>query len=172
VTPNQQFTSRNRLRELLVGKHPSRTLRRAIVLAVLAYVIARYVFLPVHVQGMSMLPTFKDGTIHVANLLKYTWHEPRRGDIVLISLTGTRALYLKRILGLPGETIEFRNGELLVNGEPLAEPYVKGTNSWDMPRMTILPREYFVAGDNRSIPINLHTLGTVDRTKIAGGILF
>ena len=158
------------LRRILIGENLMTTLRRAILLALFCILLFNYVLLPVRVRGRSMEPTFRDGTWHVANLLKFAVRAPRRGEVVVISIAGRRALYLKRVLGLPGETIGFFNGQLIVNGREQPEPYLSGRGDGTLPPITIGEDEYFVAGDNRTGPIENHTLGTVKRKKITGGV--
>jgi signal peptidase I len=161
-----------RYQRLVFGSDLRRTLRRGALLVLLACLLLRYVCLPVRLRGVSMEPTFHDGEIHVANLLKYAWREPQRGDIVVISMTGRHALYLKRVLGLPGETISFDGGRLHADGQPVPEPYLTTTGTWHLAATAVGINDYFVAGDNRELPMELHTLGTVDRGKILGGLFF
>lgn len=170
MTPAPQNSSR--WRRLLVGRKPSRTIARGLALGLLAYLVLRYVALPVRLRGPSMEPTLRNGSIHVANLLRYARSAPRRGDVVVISMTGNRAFYLKRVLGLPGERIAFSGGVLRINGQTVKEDYVRDASTWTMPELTIAGDSYFVAGDNRAIPMELHTLGTVNRSKIRGSLLF
>ena len=95
------------------------------VLVVLCFVVFKFILSAIRVEGISMLPTYQDGSAHFVNRLAYLWHEPRRGDVVSIRLAGTHVMYLKRIIGLPGETVAFVNGQVLINGEVLDEPYEK-----------------------------------------------
>jgi len=160
------------LRRLLIGRDIRVTLRRALLLAVASVLFFRFVCLPVRVRGSSMEPTFKNGELHAACLLQHAWRAPQRGEVVVISMSGTKAFYLKRILALPGERIAFDRGTLLINDRPQPEPYLHGTGTWTMAEMMVPDGEYFVAGDNRSIPIERHTLGTVNRKMILGGLLW
>lgn len=159
------------VRRLLIGSNTRRTLVRALILGLFTAFILRYVCLPVRVRGVSMEPTFHDGAFHVANLATYRFRAPERGEIVVIAMTGRRALYLKRLIGLPGDRVEFMDGALYVNGERAEEPYVRDSGGWTIPEVVVGPDEYYVAGDNRSIPWEQHTLGTVNRGKILGTIL-
>ncbi len=168
-TPRRPWTL---LLFLLVGRHPQRTLLRVIVLAVVCVVLFRYLIPPVYVQGISMEPTYRDRTLHFSNSLKYTRQEPRRGDVVVIQMAGRRVMFLKRILGLPGDTIEFRRGALIVNGETVDEPYIEYGGFWTMGPVLLGEAEYFVAGDNRSMDRDSHMHGIVDRSRIAGGVIF
>jgi signal peptidase I len=160
------------IRRITIGKKPSRTLQIALLLALLIFVVSRHIFLPVRVQGFSMEPTIHNRSIHLAYLLAFSRKEPRRGDIVLISMSGRGMMYLKRVLALPGERISFMGGQLFINGDPMNESYLRTRGSWMMPEMSLRPNEYFVAGDNRSVDINFHALGTVFRSDILGRILF
>ena len=160
------------LRTILIGRKPGFTFIRIVVLVVTTFVVFRFVLLPpVRIKGPSMLPTLRENSIHFVNRLAYFWHEPRRGDVVSIRLAGYRVMYMKRIVGLPGETIEFSNGRLLVNGEVLEEPYVKAPYRWDLAPRTLGPDEYFVVGDNRVMPIEDHDLGVATRNRIVGKML-
>ena len=157
---------------ILVGRDLRITLRRGLLVAIAAWLFFRFVCLPVRVRGSSMEPTFQNGEMHAACLLQHLWRTPQRGDVVVISMSGTRAFYLKRILALPGERIAFSNGVLLIDGRKFEEAYIEEHGTWTMPEMTVPDGEYFVAGDNRAIPIERHTLGTVNRSMIMGGVVF
>ncbi len=157
-----------RLKRLFFGQNPRRTVIRAAVLAAASYGLFGHVLRPVRVQGISMAPTLTDGTIHVVNLAAY-WHAaPQRGDLVVVEMPGRRAYYMKRVLGLPGEQIAFRDGQLLVNGEILTEPYLATRGDWNMGTQQVPARQYFIAGDNRLTSFEGHTLGLVEERRIAG----
>ena len=156
------------LRIVVIGRNPKVTLARAVVLAVLCVVVFKFILLHIRVEGISMLPTYQDGSAHFVNRLAYLWHEPRRGDVVSIRLAGVHLMYLKRIIGLPGETVAFVNGQVLINGEVLDEPYEKLPCDWNLPPEKLGPDEYFVVGDNRSMPPENHTFGKVERDRIVG----
>ncbi len=160
------------LRTILIGRNPKVTLIRVVALIAVTFVVFKFVLLPpVRITGPSMMPTLRENSIHLVNRLAYVWHEPRRGDVVSIRLAGNSIMYMKRIVGLPGETIQFSDGQLLVNGEVLEEPYVKTPCHWDMPAQKLGPNEYFVVGDNRVMPIDDHYLGAATRDRIVGKIL-
>ncbi len=91
--------------------------------------------------------------------------------MVIVRLTG-RIYYLNRIVALPGDTVEFRRGYLYVNGEKVHEPYVKFVCDWELPPRKVEPGNYYVIGDNRSMPIDVHMFGQVPRHRIAGGPLW
>lgn len=156
------------LRIAVIGRNPKVTLIRAAVLAVVCILGYHFTVLRIRVEGISMLPTYQDGSKHFVNRVAYLWHEPRRGDVVSIRLAGVHLMYLKRIIGLPGETVAFVNGHVLINGEVLDEPYEKLPSDWNVPPVKLGPDEFFVVGDNRSMPSQDHTFGKVERNRIVG----
>jgi signal peptidase I len=156
----------------LWGRRPHVTLLRAAVLGTALYLVGRYAFPPVHVSGLSMEPTVHDGTWRIGNKLKFHNRDPQRGELVMIRMAGWHAYYLKRVLGLPGETIAFRSGALLINGHVVPEPYVDGTSDWALNPTRVPEGEYFVAGDNRAVPLPAHKAGLTRRSDIAGGLLW
>src|ERR1041385_285708 len=98
------------LQTILIGKKPRRTLIRIAVLVVVTVVVFKFVLLPIRVIGKSMMPTYKDHGINAVNRLAYLSHPPQRGDVVGIRFTETanpRIMLMKRIIGLPGETVAF-----------------------------------------------------------------
>src|SRR5262249_8631395 len=96
---------------------------------------------------------------------------PERGDVVSIRMAGHSVMYLKRIVGMPGETVEFKDGTLLVDGRALDEPYVKSWCHWDYPARKLGKGEYFVGGDNRAMSVEEHEFGVAGRDRILGKVL-
>ncbi|HTV39343.1 MAG TPA: signal peptidase I [Candidatus Sulfotelmatobacter sp.] len=160
------------LQVIAVGRNPRVTLIRIAVLVVVCFVLFHYVLLPAQVDGISMYPTYKNRSINLINQLAYVWHEPSRGDVVAVrAWAGKHMMLMKRIIGLPGETVAFDNGRVLINGQPLDEPYETQPSSWTLPPVKLGPTEYFVVGDNRTMSPRDHTFGTVDRSRIVGKML-
>lgn len=165
------------LRIATVGRHPRTTLVRALILAAVCLAFFKFVFLPIRVTGISMLPTYKDGSVNFINRLAYLRHEPRRGDVVGIRLTPSgdhstpTVMYLKRIIGLPGETVSFMRGAVIINGTPLAEPYENWPCDWIVAPVTLGPNEYYVVGDNRTMSQFDHVFGKFERFRIVGRVL-
>lgn len=159
------------VRRVLVGRSPRRTLIR-IGLWIFAIVVIRtYVLLPIRVEGVSMLPTYREGRINFVNCLAYLLHPPHRGDVVAITYAGRSVMLCKRIVGMPGEVIGFHQGHVEINGEKLEEPYVQGPCNWEHASKKLGPNEYYVVGDNRSMDFELHTQGIAERKKIVGKVL-
>jgi signal peptidase I len=177
IEPGTERRFGSRLWILAIGRHPKTTLIRAAVLAVVCVVVFKSVLLPVRVEGISMTPAYADHSVHFVNRLAYLGHEPGRGDVVGIRLTppdgwsAPHIMFLKRVIGLPGEEISFVDGRVLVNGRTLEEPYEKGPCNWNAPPVMLGPDEYFVVGDNRSMPKELHTFGKAERSRIVGKAL-
>lgn len=80
-------------------------------------------------------------------------------------------MLLKRVVGLPGESVSFRGGRLYINGQLLEEPYVKTPCDWEEPERKLGPDEYYVVGDNRSMPREDHVHGITERWRIVGKLM-
>jgi len=158
-------------RMVLIGRQPKFTLVRIVALIAIIFFVRQYFLLPIRVMGPSMLPTYQDHGINLVNRAAYASHEPLRGDVVAIRTSGISIMYMKRIIGLPGETVAFHEGRAIVNGKPLPEPYVIYPCEWELPPVTVEPSKYLVVGDNRSMPADAHTFGQTERQRIVGKIL-
>jgi signal peptidase I len=158
------------LQIILIGRNPRFTLVRIAVLVVTCFVVSKYVLLPIKVVGASMMPTYHNG-VNFVNRLAYAFHDPRRGDVVALRLAGHSVMFMKRIVGLPGETVAFHRGRVFINGSLLNEPYVKFDCDWERAPITLETDQYFVVGDNRSMPIEDHEMGEPHRNRIVGKVL-
>jgi signal peptidase I len=145
---------------------------RVLGLVVASFVIFKFVLLPVRVSGISMQPTYRDGTCCLVNRLAFRWKPPQRGDVVLIRTTGMHKVFMKRIVGLPHETLRIEDGVIMINDQPLPEPYVKVRLPWEEPAYVLAADEYFVLGDNRATEEWSHRGGPVPREKIVGKLLW
>jgi signal peptidase I len=159
------------LQIVLIGRRPRYTVLRIAVIVAVVFLTARYLVWPLRVQGPSMAPTYRENGINFLNRLSYVFHEPRRGDIVAIRLAGRSVMFMKRVVGLPGETVEFIDGQLYVDGQPLPEPYVQFPCRWNRRPRKLDLNEYFVVGDNRSMHIDDHEHGAAKRERILGKVL-
>jgi signal peptidase I len=176
--PEQTIPGENRqpscLQRMLIGRHPRRTAVRLVILVTVLPLIFTFVARPVRVHGLSMKPTYRDGGINFVNRLAYAFHAPKRGDIVAIRFSDEHVMLMKRIIGMPGETIAFQHGRVLIDGHPLEEPYLdfqKYPCDWSLAARAIGPDEYYVVGDNRTMPEADHEKGMAKRTRIVGKIL-
>jgi signal peptidase I len=159
-------------RDILFGRHPRRTTVRVLLLIVASLVVFRWVLIPVRTDGVSMEPTYESGRLNLVNRLAYLSSRPARGDVVAIRLAGLHVLYIKRVVGLPGERIAISAGEVQIDGAPLIEPYVQHRRPWELPEVQLGPAEYFVVGDNRGMAAADHTFGRVDAFRIVGRVVF
>ncbi len=156
------------LKAISVGSNWRHTVVRAVILASLACGVCSTIFLPIRIEGESMLPLFQTKDFGFINAVAYGWSTPQRFDVVGIRMAGKGVMYLKRIIGLPGETVEIHDGTVYVNGEVLAEPYLQMRGHWDLHKQSLDSEQYFVVGDNRGVPIAHHTFGKVKRHRIVG----
>jgi signal peptidase I len=161
------------LRTIVIGRNPRRTALRLVVIIAVIVILRSFVLLPIQVDGPSMLPNYRENSINVVNRLAYLRHDPQRGDVVAIRFSGKSIMLMKRVVGLPGETVEFVNGRLLINGRYLEEPYVKYSCSWDFrpDRWQLDDDEFYVVGDNRSMPYEDHKQGVAKRERIVGKVM-
>jgi signal peptidase I len=87
-------------------------------------------------------------------------------------MAGPHVLYVKRVIGMPGERVSIADGLVSINGALLPEPYVKYRRPWHVDEVTLGPQEYFVMGDNRGMPAGDHDFGRVESDRIVGKVLF
>ncbi|MEY4387556.1 MAG: hypothetical protein RLY20_2839 [Verrucomicrobiota bacterium] len=158
-------------RRLIIGRNPSVTLIRAIILGLITAVCFKTAILPVRITGISMLPTYQDGAVNFVNRLAYRNRDPQRGDVVGVRFAGPSIMLMKRVVGLPGEHVGFHEGHVVVNGQMLEEPYLKWPSKWEREPVLLGPDEFLVVGDNRSMPIQDHTFGAAKRERILGRLI-
>ncbi len=131
---------------------------------------------PFYVGSESMVPTLMVWDRVLINKLAYDFAEPKRGDIVLFeSLEGGEDPLIKRVVGLPGDTVEVENGTLYVNGEPQREPYVND-RFWNAQTpygpLEVPDGHYFMMGDNRGNSADSRYFGPVPEENLIGEALF
>ena len=137
---------------VIVGRRPSRTLLRVVLLVIGAMIVFKFILLPIRVIGQSMAPTYNNGRPNLVNRLAYLGSNPRRGDVVSLRIIGERHMWLKRVIGLPGDRILLQGDRVWINGEPLEEPYVVFPGRFrPQQRFVVEPHHYFVIGDNRDV---------------------
>ena len=145
------------------------TIKFAIVVGLIVIPIRIYIAQPFIVNGLSMFPTFNNGDYLIIDELSYNFlREPRRGEVIVFRppLSGSR-FFIKRVIGLPGETVEVKDGKVLVNGAVLSESYHEQVTAidgvWELKE-----REYFVMGDNRGSSSDSRVWGVLPEDNIVG----
>lgn len=152
-------------------------LRDLCVSVVIAIIVILFLYQPVRVEGTSMMPSLVNQERIFINKFAYRFGlaDIGRGDMVVFWFPGdpTKS-YIKRVIGVPGDTVEVRDGNVWVNGKALAESYVpqEYRDHVSMPRRVIPTEEYFVLGDNRSSSNDSRSWGMVPRNYIYGKAVF
>jgi signal peptidase I len=146
------------------------------VALLVAFLVRTFVLAHFVVDGTSMASTLHDGDRVFVNKLSYRLHDPRRGDVVVLhELNGTTDRDLiKRVIALPGETIEMRNCDVTIDGKHLDEPYLDprivtpGNCGGDL-QPTVVPKDHvFVMGDNRAGSLDSRNLGPIADKDLVG----
>lgn len=151
------------------------------ILQVVVFAIAIFLFIyllvlqPHKIKGDSMFPNFLNGEFLLTDKVSYRLGEPKRGDVVVFASPPDESEeFIKRIVGLPGERISIRGGQIYINGQPLKESYLENIYTQAGPFLgegqeIIIPEgQYFVMGDNRSHSYDSRAWGPVDQSKITG----
>jgi signal peptidase I len=121
------------------------------------------------VVGESMEPSVHEGQRLLVSKVSYYLGEPKRGDVIVFQPLGNAEEdYVKRVIGLPGDSVEIRSGKVSVNGTVLDEPYIKQPPAYAFKMNAIPSDEYFVLGDNRNNSNDSHNGWTVPRENIVG----
>lgn len=141
-------------------------------LALLTFLLLMNTFAPRYVvRGQSMEPSIHNNERLLISPIPYLFDQPQRGDVIVFMRRPDDAL-IKRIVGLPGETVYLRDGIVYVNDQAISEPYINmpcrvcADRSW-----TLGPDEFFVLGDNRNVSVDSHVFGPINRQQIVGQVL-
>jgi len=141
---------------------------RRLIIVVLIAMFLQTACLPkstrVMLNGYSMEPNFTDGQIF--SVVETPLSELKRGDLVLVEIDGNQLL--KRLIGLPGETIAIHDGKVFINGEPLVEAYETIPPPYTMEEIKLDNDSYFVLGDNRPASSDSHVWGPLKGSGIKG----
>ncbi|MFC1871455.1 signal peptidase I [Chloroflexota bacterium] len=140
-----------------------------LVLAVVIFLLLQTTVQSFVVIGSSMDPNLAEGERLIVNKVVYNLHSPERGDIVVFNPPNNqKADYVKRIIGLPGETVEVRDSAVYIDGNQLDEPYIKASPKYTLSPLVVPDNEYFMLGDNRNNSNDSHNGWTVDEESIIG----
>ena len=136
----------------------------------LAIFLFVYVFLvqPHRVKGGSMLPNFSDGELLLTEKVSYYFSKPARGDVIVFEAPNAHKVdFIKRIVGLPGETITIENDSVEINGHPLSENYINSPSRGNL-TITLDQNQYFVLGDNRNSSSDSRSFGPINKSSFRG----
>jgi signal peptidase I len=149
-------------------------LKDLVIAVLVAFIILQFIK-PTIVKESSMEPTLWENNYIILSKQAYTFDEPERGDIVVFHTDlktddGKEKLLIKRVIGLPGETLSIVDGNVYIDGELLDEPYIKNTTTGYIESLTIPEGQIFVMGDNREVSKDSRSedVGCVDIDKIVG----
>jgi len=151
-----------------------REILATLVLAAVIFLLLQATIQSSVVVGSSMEPNLKDGQRLLINKVVYTFDEPQRGDVIVFnSPNNSQTDFIKRIIGLPSEAVEVKQGKVYIHKEnsdvlPLDEPYIKEVPSSPFNGDIIAENEYFVLGDNRNNSNDSRNGWTVKRETIIG----
>jgi signal peptidase I len=145
--------------------------RDLIIAAGLALVIVVYLYQPVRVEGVSMLPRIEDQERIFVNKFIYRFKPIERGDVIVFSYPlDPQRFFIKRVIGLPGETVQIRAGRVFINSQELKESYIpkKFQTPENDPPVAIGADHFYVLGDHRSSSNDSRFWGQVPRQNIYG----
>jgi signal peptidase I len=161
---------------------------QTVVLALLLFLVIRDFIQNYRVENVSMQPNFYQGQYLVINRFAYcpgfhldiaplglhvdrTWcvNPPQRGDVIVFHYPLDPSQdFIKRVIGLPGETVDIRNGRVFINGRIMSEPFGPNPGTYNMPALTLGRNQVFVLGDNRDDSSDSHVWGPVPMQDVVG----
>ena len=201
ASPDAQTAPEPELTTELKKKQTSlvREIIETLLLALIIFVAVRAVVLNFRVDGLSMMPSLQDnemvlvnrnvylnfdkwavvdwlpGIDHAEADVVYPFHPPERGDIIVFDapVNNANKPYIKRVIGLPGETVEAKSGQVYIDGQAIDEPYLQGETTFcranqDCPPVTVPEGHVFAMGDNRDNSSDSRAFGVVDVDSIIG----
>jgi len=142
---------------------------QVILLALVIFFAIHFMIQNFRIDGTSMEPNVHNGEYVIVNKTAYWFgHNPSRGDVIIFQVPD-QPDRIKRVIGLPGETVEMKpDGTVYINGQQLEEPYLPSHHSGTSGIWTVPENEYFVMGDNRSVSYDSREGGPVQRSNIIG----
>jgi signal peptidase I len=152
-----------------------RDLLETAALVVFIYTLVNLASVRFIVEGPSMQPNFHDGNFLIVSRINYLLGKPDHGDIVVFHYpNNTKEDYIKRIIGVPGDTVEIRDTQVYIDGRLLEEPYINepcNTSSCRDHIWELGPDEYFVMGDNRNHSSDSRSFGPVNQKYFVGEVI-
>lgn len=158
-----------------IGTFISSFVETVVVALVLAVVLYLFIMTPHEVVGNSMHPTYKNGEYLMANKITYKFAQPQRGDVIIFQYSDTQD-FIKRVIGVPGDTVMIKDGDYYINGDKLnessylADSVITNCGSYihEGQEITVAADQYFVSGDNRPNSSDSREFGPISKEKIKG----
>lgn len=148
------------------------------IVVILSVMVMIYLFVmsPQEINGASMEPNFHNGEYILTNKILYKFKDPQRGDVVIFKSPKNKDIdYIKRVIGLPGDTVELRSNKFYINGQPLDEPYLSpdisifgGSYLQENKGIVVPDGVYFVVGDNRPHSSDSREFGPIAKEDFIG----
>ena len=138
-----------------------------IIIVVVVVLIRSFIATPVRVDGDSMNKTFNNGDI----LILYKLSKIKRFDVIVLHEEKDNEKIIKRVIGMPGDTVAIKDGEIYINDKKIDDEYAYGITS-DYDRITLKSDEYFILGDNRLISKDSRYFGPIKEKEIKGKVVF
>jgi signal peptidase I len=151
-------------------------IKTVVVVIILALIIRLFIIQPFIVEGQSMEPSFKNNDYLITEKITYKFRAPERGEVIIFHPPGNPSVnYIKRVVGLPGDTITIQDGSVYINGKQILEPYLNSnketkSSSSEKYTLTLKENEYYVLGDNRTQSRDSRELGPIPSANIVSRI--
>ncbi len=163
-----------------LGTHFADFVQTLVVFGAIFALIYLFIAQPHKVSGLSMFPTFDNGNYIMTDKISYRLAAPQRGDVVVLKNPRDESQdFIKRIIGLPGETMEISNNKVIINGKLLQEKYLRpqtittpGNFLGEGESLKIPENQYIVVGDNRSHSSDSREWGGITKEEIVGKVFF
>ncbi len=140
-----------------------------LLLTLALFLIIHFTLQSYVVEGTSMEGNLHNGQRLLVSKITYLFHPPERGDIIIFRFPQDEDIdYVKRIIGLPGDTVEIKEGKVYINAHPVDEPYINSSPTYTMSKQRVPEGNYFVLGDNRNYSSDSHYGWTLPRQNIIG----
>jgi len=153
-------------------------LKTVVLVVAIALVIRIFIVQPFVVEGQSMEPSFNNADYLITEKVSFRFREPERGEIIIFHPPDSPSVnYIKRIIGLPGETIEIKDGTISINGERISENYLFSPEdikavSRDGLKVNLGQNQFFVMGDNRNHSRDSREIGAISKDEIVSRVWF
>jgi signal peptidase I len=177
----KQFDSQSTPKDNIDIDNPLLEAGKTIILSLfLAFGIRQFIAEPRYIPSESMVPTLEINDRLMVEKLTYHWSKPQRGDVIVFMPNDKlrkmqpelKDAFIKRVIGLPGESVEVKDNTVFVNGKPLAENYLQAKPNYKWGPETVPPNSYLVLGDNRNNSYDSHFWGYVPFENIIGKAAF